>query len=265
MRIISLTSIPSRFNHIGLTLESLLAQKVDFLNLYIPWSYHRFPDWNGTLPSVPNGVSIRRCNIDHGPATKILPAAQEYRDTDAQILFCDDDCIVPKGWADRIFAIQSRRHSQVVAYYGRRSYPFHHAEVGIRNAFDLKEKLDIRYRLLRLLSKSFGLEAPFKRPVYKSGFVDVFFGAAGVVVRPQFFDPLSYAIPSIAWLVDDIWLSATMARQSIPIYVPAFGAIPKTLSSSATDALCNLQANGQSRKQLNISASNYCRLTFGVW
>ncbi len=64
MKIISLTTIPSRFAGLGPTLGSLLAQGADQVRLNIPEAYRRFPDWDGTLPSVPAGVSIVRCDKD---------------------------------------------------------------------------------------------------------------------------------------------------------------------------------------------------------
>lgn len=97
MKIISLTAIPSRFAGFTPTQESLLAQGANMVRLHIPRSYRRFPDWDGNLLKVPAGVSIVRCNTDLGPATKVLPATQDLRGQDAQILFCDDDCIVPPG------------------------------------------------------------------------------------------------------------------------------------------------------------------------
>ena len=53
MAIITLTSIPPRFELIGPTLETLLAQRgIAAVELSLPYHYTRFPDWDGTLPAI---------------------------------------------------------------------------------------------------------------------------------------------------------------------------------------------------------------------
>ena len=100
--IVTLSSIPERFAKIGPVLESLAVQKhVDKTLMYIPRQYRRFPDWDGSLPKVPANIEIRRCDHDYGPATKILPAAGDFKDQGVQLLFCDDDHIYPEGWAEK--------------------------------------------------------------------------------------------------------------------------------------------------------------------
>ena len=76
--VITLSTIPPRFAGIGPALRSLVAQRSrpEAVELYIPRSYRRFPDWGGGLPEVPEGVRIVRVDEDLGPATKILPAAR---------------------------------------------------------------------------------------------------------------------------------------------------------------------------------------------
>ena len=265
IRIVSLTSIPTRFADIGITIESLLCQNVDSINLYIPKSYRRFPDWDGTLPSVPQGVNIRRCEIDYGPATKILPAAREYRDVDAQILFCDDDCIVPPGWADRLFRIQSRRPSQAVANFGRHSYLTQKPSIFSLQPYVCHLKYDLRYRFLRLTSKILRISSPYHRPIYKPGLASVLFGVGGVVVRPHFFDAEAYDVPDEVFYVDDIWISATLARQGISIYVPAFGALPKAGLNASVSALVSSTFDNSNRLELNKKASLYCVAKHQIW
>lgn len=97
------------------------------------------------------------------------------------------------------------------------------------------------------------------------GYGDVFFGVGGVVIRPEFFDDVAYEIPDIAWLVDDIWLSAMLARKGIRIYCPWRAALPKAHSSSQQDALQDAELMGLERQELNLAASQYCHEHFGVW
>jgi|SaaInlV_120m_DNA_3_1039746.scaffolds.fasta_scaffold00273_17 hypothetical protein len=265
MKIISLTAIPSRFEGLGATLESLLEQEADQVRLNIPTAYRRFPDWDGTLPSVPAGVSIIRCETDFGPATKILPAAKAFRGQDVQILFCDDDCIVPRGWADRLFKIQARRPNQAVAVYVRASYLADTSLPQGRQAWQVPITYDLPYRMSRLAQKLFGTQTAYHRPFLIPGYGDVFFGAGGVVVRPEFFDDQAWDIPQIAWLVDDVWLSAMLARKGIRIYCPWRAALPKAQDTSEQDALLALTFQGKDRQELNRAAAQYCRDSFGIW
>lgn len=265
MKIISLTTIPSRFAGLGPTLESLLAQRADEVRLHIPRAYRRFPDWDGSLPVVPDGVTIHRCDTDLGPATKILPAVRDLRGQDAQILFCDDDCIVPSGWASRLFAIQARRPEQAVAVYVRPSYLPDTPRPKGRQAWQVPIAFDLPYRASRLAHKLLGTVVSHRKPFWIAGQGDVFFGVGGVVVRPEFFDDVAFDIPDIAWPVDDIWLSAMLARQGTRIYCPWRAALPKAQNNAQQDSLMSATFQGKGRQELNRAAAQYCRDRFGVW
>lgn len=265
MKIISLTTIPGRFSGLGPTLDALLAQGADEVRLYIPAAYRRFPDWDGQLPSVPGAVSIVRCDKDLGPATKVLPACRDFRGQDVQILFCDDDCIVPPGWAARLFALQANLPDQAVAVYVRPSYLTGTTLISGRQAWQVPIAYDLPYRASRLAHKLFGTPTAYRRPFLIPGYGAVFFGVGGVVVRPGFFDEVAYEIPDIAWLVDDIWLSAMLARRKIPIYCPFRAALPKAQSYANQDSLLDSTFLGKGRQELNRAASEYCRENFGIW
>ena len=265
MKIISLTTIPSRFGGLEPTLNSLLAQGADQVRLHIPHAYKRFPDWDGRLPTVPAGVQIVRCDTDLGPATKVLPAARDLRGQDAQILFCDDDCIVPLGWANRLFRLQASRPKEAVAVYVRSAYLPRNEPPKGRQAWQVPITLDLPYRASRLANKLLGTPVARRRPFWMSGYGEVFFGVGGVVVRPDFFDDVAYDIPDIAWPVDDIWLSAMLARKGIRIYCPWRAALPNSQDSSERDSLQKAIFMGRDRQALNKGASEFCRSTFGVW
>ncbi|MDO8837369.1 MAG: glycosyltransferase family 2 protein [Parvibaculum sp.] len=267
MKIISLTSIPSRFDGLGPILESLVAQNVDEVRLYIPNRYLRFADWNGSLPDVPEGVTICRTEDDLGLATKILPACRDFWGQDAQILFCDDDCLVEKGWADRLFRIQGRRPSDAVAVYVRpvEGYvPNRVKTPGIR-AWQLPIKYDVPFRLSRLLSKFVGTPTLRRRPFVIPGYGEIFFGVAGVVVRPEFFDEATFDIPPVAWPVDDIWLSANLARLNVRIYCPWMVALPISSYLADQDSLQESEFEGKKRQELNRNAAQLCQQKFQIW
>jgi len=268
MRIISLSSIPPRFPFLKKTLQTLVDQEVaDDVRLYIPKKYRRFPEYNGELPDVPEGVTICQIDKDLGPATKILPASKEFRHQDVQILFCDDDGLYPKGWAKRLFKIQTKRSGQAVATWGRPIGDYVINPVLPRRgsyAKQIRLEHDVQYRAERILQKLFGYK-PLKRPMISSGYVDVIFGVSGVVVKPDFFDDEAFNIPDEAWSVDDVWLSAQLARKDIPIYCPWRLPCPRSSEAVDQDSLLDLEFQGDSRQESNRKAAEYCQKKYGIW
>src|SRR5262249_34545989 len=121
LRIISLSTIPTRFKTLAPTLKSLLDQRarVHDIRLYIPRHYRRFPDYDGSVPEVPEGITIVRTEEDLGPASKVLFAVREQRANRGQILFCDDDRIFSPTWAADLFAAQDARANECVALIGK--------------------------------------------------------------------------------------------------------------------------------------------------
>jgi hypothetical protein len=120
MLIVTLSTIPSRFESISRTIDSLLAQdiKVDAIELYLPKQYRRFPDWKQTVPALDSSVDVVMIDTDLGPATKVLPACERYAGKSVDILYCDDDQIYPPGWA-RSFIDARRYHpNEAIAVCG---------------------------------------------------------------------------------------------------------------------------------------------------
>ncbi|MEM6741061.1 MAG: glycosyltransferase family 2 protein [Pseudomonadota bacterium] len=277
MRIITLSSIPPRFDLIGPTLESLVAQgsSADAVELYIPQSYRRFPDYDGSAPPVPAGVHVLRPDVDFGPASKVLHAAQRHRETpEAQLLFCDDDRHYYDGWAEQLFTEQVRRPDEAVALtgwnvertgldpYRPRPTPRHEKR---------SRRWDIDYRMKRLrqiLGGGRGVPIrlkPARRLVARAGYADIFEGYGGVVVRPRFFDEEAYDIPRDLWAVDDVWLSGMLALRGISIWVPADLYEPKNTVADLTEALFRWKMANMTRAQLNAHCAHYLRDTYGVW
>ncbi len=98
MTIISLTSIPPRFPTLGPVLESLVAQGADKVILALARRYARFAG-SVTPPPLPRSVEIV-WSADAGPATKIIAAQRAH--PDAEIVYCDDDCLYAPGWLDAL-------------------------------------------------------------------------------------------------------------------------------------------------------------------
>ncbi len=274
--VISLSAIPPRFEKIWQTLETLLQQTADVkaIRLYIPKTYRRFPEWDGNLPEVPAGVEIRRIDQDWGPATKVLAAAREFRGQDVDILFCDDDRWYPPGWAQRFVDLKARHPGCVTAHLGMEA---HWVEPG-GEARDLQPRgvrrwriTDVEFQLRHLWQdlRFWRSDAPrprlTRRILKRSGYMDIFEGCAGVLVRPEYFDETAYDIPPVLWSVDDVWLSGMVGRMGVPIWVEGNIREPEDTEAEHQAPLHSFSTEGAGRDEANRQAVRYMRETFGIW
>ncbi|MEJ5079713.1 MULTISPECIES: glycosyltransferase family 2 protein [unclassified Ochrobactrum] len=261
--IATLSSIPSRFNLLQPTLKSLLRQSLKFseVRLYIPTSYRRFPDWDGKLPEVPEGVTIHRCEKDYGPATKVLPAAQDLKGQDVDILFCDDDKIYDRGWHHRFKTEASLKPNTCIIEVGE-TFP------DISDSCRPKDRLprsrwknkDLNYRMKRILSLFLT-----KPNLTSSGYADQISGFAGVLVRPEWFDDLFYEIPDVMWTVDDPWISGHLERVGIAIWNTGKRKNLPENEGSSVDALLNLVQEGHDRVEADLLVIDYFREKYNIW
>lgn len=274
MRIISLSTIPPRFAAIGGTLKSLINQKgrIDEIRLHIPRTYRRFPEYDGSLPEVPEGVRVVRVDEDLGPATKILFAAKDLRDTSAKIPFCDDDVMFRPPRAEELFVEQEKRASECVALWGK-FLPSKYSVLPSRRPL---AQFTPRHRSLtfrthhfarRLIGRILDRDIPrATRPVVsKAGYADLILGVGGVVVRPHFFNDEAFDIPAVLWSVDDIWLSGMLAKNDIPIWLPAGLPRPGATRVNEIDSLKNAEIEGARRSEANHRCIEYMREQFGIW
>lgn len=269
MLIVSLSSVPSRFDKIGATLESLVVQGADRVELQIPRAYRRFPDWDGRLPSVPSGVSIRRTDTDWGPATKLLGALQAWQGQDVAILFCDDDQHYAPDWAGRYRRLAVERPGEAIALLGMQVDEAAQAARALQPRMVRRWRVtDVEFQLRYLwqdLVRGRGLPAPGRRVVKRSGYADVFEGRGGVLVRPSFFGPEVFDVPEAAWAVDDVWLSACVAAKGVPIWVQGGFRDPTDTEAEAQDPLCRTEVGGLRRDEANRRAVEHARERFGIW
>ena len=277
MSIISLTSIPPRFAHLGPVLESLVRQRrvTCEVTLYLPKRYRRFPNYDGSIPDVPNGVRVVRVADDFGPASKVLHAIDEYSKTDIPILFCDDDRLFHPGWARQLLVQLSAKPACITAL-GRNIGVLDPGSTYVppQPEFDLgRTPFDLGYRVrraaqqirdLRLRARS---QKPlrWRRPVTRAGRADVLLGFGGAAIRPSFFDSAVFDIPELLWMVDDMWLSGHLARRNVPIWVPARCPIPVGADHVKLDALRTSTFDGVDRAGSNLAAIRYFQDTHGIW
>jgi len=276
--VITLTSIPPRFHAIGPALKALLAQtsRPEAVELYIPRSYRRFPQWSGSLPDVPEGVRIVRVEEDLGPATKILPAARSYRGQDIELLYVDDDRFLERDWAQTSLDLRKRFPGTAIC---AASFPVsncgfdwvapHPLPRSIQRSVDQIHWFNLLTKLREgLLPRYFSGEklTRWLQIVETSGYTDVAEGLAGVMVRPEFFDDSAFDIPPVLWSVDDVWLSGHLARKGIPIWVEK-----DLLKASHVGKvtvifpLYKAVLDGADRKDANRACVDYMRKTYGIW
>lgn len=273
MAIITLTSIPPRFELIGPTLETLLAQRgIAAVELSLPYHYTRFPDWDGTLPALPAGVMLYRSDRDYGPATKILCAAKRYRGQDVPLLFCDDDRAYGTDWAPCLLAEAARRPECAVALAGwdiaaLRARP--HAATPRHQRRPRNRDLIYRWARVRQWLTGQGrvnlAQKPPRRIIAKPGFADVLEGYGGVVVKPDFFDDLAFDVPQDAFHVDDIWLSGLLAKKHIGIWLVANQFEPKTTAADKQAALYRARVAQKGRAELDAAAIAFLQRQWGIW
>lgn len=276
MNIITLSTIPPRFGMIDQTLESLTQQTADIdrVILYIPRTYRRFPDYDGTLPHVPSGVEVVVVDEDLGPASKVLPAVQAYQGQDVNILFCDDDRLYLENWAQTLINEAQKQPENIICMRG-----VHMETIGVPpcqnkdqpRAVHTSRKFNAHYRFNRIMQQIdvFSLFTPRHKPPrmdYKtSGFADILEGTGGVLVKPHFFDQKVFDIPDALWAVDDVWLSGHAARAGVKIWGVGGVRTSAELPVLHHAALHNAVIDGLNRQEANRACVKYFRDTYGIW
>jgi hypothetical protein len=276
--IITLSTIPPRFDGIGKTLAGLLQQssRPEAVELYIPRTYRRFPQWGGGLPQVPDGVRIVRVDKDLGPATKILPAARAYRGLAVELLYVDDDYLVGRDWAQESLALRKAHPLAAICSAAGSIQGNGRNWVADgplpRAVLAPVPRLQIGFVLRRFLKRRFGLAAgktgvrtAVKR-LDRSGYADIAKGFGGVMVRPDYFDDLAHDIPQVLWSVDDVWLSGHLEHRGIPIWADRrLNQSVEVAQLSATHPLYNLVVDGADRIAANRACIDHMRKTYGIW
>jgi hypothetical protein len=118
--VVTLTTIPSRFDALELTLKSLLRQtaRAAEIRVCVPeWSVREgrayvVPTWWRELP----GVMLVRC-VDEGPATKFLPTLRTV-DADQAVLVVDDDRVYHPRLLEELGAAAAARPEVIVSVAG---------------------------------------------------------------------------------------------------------------------------------------------------
>jgi hypothetical protein len=259
--LVTLTSIPPRFAHLGPTLQSLLAQDVRpaEIVLIIPHRYRRFPRWDGSLPDLPRGIRLHRSDEDFGPATKILPMVQAHAGQAVDLLLCDDDSLYAPGWLRAFRDARARHPSACIAASGQHL-------PGLADTPHDPDRMPRASRWTRA-----GLAQLHPRPdplpvLRTSGFADLFEGWAGAMLRPDWLHPGVFKLPPVLWTVDDPWLSAHLEAAGVPIWCSADIPAPRRRHDvGGIDGLVAAVIDGHDRDAADLACIRHCRRHLGIW
>jgi hypothetical protein len=210
--IVSLSTVPDRIDKLGPTIRSLLKQtrSPDEIVLAIPEFSIRerrpyiVPKYISRLPRV----RVLRCGKDWGPATKFIAAIQDElaagRDN-TLIMVVDDDRVYPRDVLETYLHYNEQLPNAALCFRG----------AAMPSTFDWDDAKMIYAKDLRQ-----------PRPVA------VITGCGSYLVRPRFFDQSLWdysKAPSVAFYIDDIWISAWLSRRGVKRYVVPASAMMRSV------------------------------------
>lgn len=268
--VLTLTSIPPRFPNLPRKFKALekQTQKPDFVELNIPKAYRRFPGELPVLPTLPDWVSVKFCEIDYGPASKVLPTVGRWRNKEADLLVCDDDRLPDRHWIERIAKTRAERPDDIIT---ERGWNINERFGNIRADLDLPRALQdkkggrtLAYRFKRTLS--LGTLHPPRKLFQHSGYIDVFEGFLGALLPSAALPPAAFDIPEIIWTVDDVWLSGMAYHNGVKVW--AHNTPRPVFSDGYYDKLSSLRDFTHveyNRERADRYAVDYLRNTYGIW
>jgi GT2 family glycosyltransferase len=200
--IASLSTVPDRINNLRPTIQSLLKQTrpPDEIVLAIPEFSVReqrpyvVPEYLLRLPRV----RVLHCAEDWGPATKFIGAIQDELAAgrkNSLIMVVDDDRLYPPDALETYLYYSEQLPNAALCFRG----------AAMPSTLDWDDAKMIYAKDLRE-----------PRPVA------VITGCGSYLVRARFFDRSLWdysGAPSVAFYIDDIWISAWLSRRGVKRYV----------------------------------------------
>lgn len=196
--VFSLTTIPSRLEHIDETLKSLLRQSLAprEIRLNIP-KYSKREQCAYEVPERIRdlaAVRIVECD-DLGPATKLIPSVLQLP-AEQRIVVVDDDRNYPPNLLADLAAASDAAPDAAFSFCGWIVPP------------DLVHRPANLFTIVFIRPPAPVLARRIRRPRQ----VDIVRGVGGYLVKPRFFDIdalVDYSdAPEAAFFVDDVWISA---------------------------------------------------------
>jgi Glycosyl transferase family 2 len=210
--IASLSTVPDRINNLRPTIRSLLKQTrpPDEIVLAIPKFSVRerrpyvVPKYISQLPRV----RVLHCAEDWGPATKFIGAIQDELAAGREnslIMVVDDDRLYPRDALETYLYYSKQLPDAALCFRG----------AAMPSTLDWDDAKMIYAKDLRE-----------PRPVA------VITGCGSYLVRARFFDRSLWdysGAPSVAFYIDDIWISALLSRRGVKRYVVPASAMMRSV------------------------------------
>jgi hypothetical protein len=243
--IVSLSTVPDRINNLGPTIRSLLEQThpPDEIVLAIPQFSIReqrpyvVPKYISRLPRV----RVLRCPEDWGPATKFIGAIQDELAAGREntlIMVVDDDRVYPRDALGTYLYYSEQLPNAALCFRG----------AAMPSSLDWDDARMIRASELRQ-----------PQPVA------VITGCGSYLIQPRFFDESLWdysRAPSVAFYIDDIWISAWLSRSGVKRYVvPASAMMRSVFRQRRTVSLNKIHE----RQKLNNEIIAFFRETWDVF
>jgi len=251
MIIVSLTTIPTRFNYLYITINSILAQTIlpDKIVIHIPTKYNNFSYETTMLPKFSSNIVVINNNVkDYGPATKLLGLydSELYnRMNDDDIIICiDDDRIYNKDLIKSMLKFHDIYVDKALTVAG----------------WDIENISNKKY-ILNNKKQPRGIE--FKI----CGYSDLLGGCCGFLLTkkmcPFNHKELFNLQPNDTnYYVDDIWISGFLTVNNIDIYL-----IPNAIfgdeKRQKNDRITPLYDNMRTEK--NVKCIEYFRDKYNIW
>jgi len=249
MIVLTLTTIPPRFDNLHYTLNSIFSQTVkpDVVLLNIPKQYNNFSN-DFELPKINHpDVIINRCN-DYGPATKLLG----LRETELYSKMSESDIIIviddDRNYNNRM--IENFLYFHKIIPLKALTVAGWETETITNNKVAFQNKKSPR-----------GVE------FHKPGYIDVLGGCCGFLLTksmcPFNHDEIFALLPDDAkYYVDDVWFSGFLTVNGTDIYlVPNVTRIdePRNINNSISGLF------DYSRNDKNAFCANYFRDKYNIW
>jgi hypothetical protein len=200
--IASLSTVPDRINNLGPTIRSLLKQTrpPDEIVLAIPEFSVReqrpyvVPKYISRLPRV----RVLHCAEDWGPATKFIGAIRDELAAGREntlIMVVDDDRLYPRDALETYLYYSEQLPNAALCFRG----------AAMPSTLDWDDARMI-----------------YAKDVREPRPVAVITGCGSYLVQPRFFDQSLWdysKAPSVAFYIDDIWISAWLSRRGVKRYV----------------------------------------------
>ena len=205
--VLTLTTLPSRYSKLELTLSTIPITLVDAIYLGLPKQAKRTGQVYPPLPDqISKLVTVVPLDVDYGPICKLLGGLLSEQDPDTLIISIDDDCTYHPDLIPQLKELATRYPNTVIAASG----------LLIGKGFPFIGSFSASTKLASYLS---GFNVPVSgRPV------DIICGFAGVAYRRSFFPEPEQLYPELLkytehsenlFCNDDVLISAYLSGRQV--------------------------------------------------